>query len=51
MKPARSILLLSAEEYEFLRKFPDYFAVTPEHIHGEPDHIIVCEPHRFAAVQ
>jgi hypothetical protein len=44
-------LLLSAEEYEFLRKFPDYFAVTPEHIHGESDRVIVCEPHRFAVVQ
>jgi len=44
-------LLLSAEEYEFLRKFPDYFAVTPEHIRGDADHVVVCEPHRFAVVQ
>jgi hypothetical protein len=44
-------LLLSAEEYEFLRKFPDYFAVTPDHIRGDSDHVIVCEPHRFAVVQ
>jgi len=43
-------LLLSAEEYEFLRKFPDYFAVKPEHIRVESDHVIVCEPHRFAVV-
>jgi hypothetical protein len=44
-------LLLSVEEYEFLRRFPDYFAVKPEHILGEFDHIIVCEPRRFAVVQ
>lgn len=44
-------LLLSQEEYKFLRKFPDYFAVTPDHIHAESDHIIVCEHHRFAVVQ
>jgi hypothetical protein len=44
-------LLLSAEEYEFLRKFPDYFAVRPEHIQGDSDHVIVCEPRRFAVVQ
>ena len=44
-------LLLSTEEYEFLRKFSDYFAVKPEHIRGDTDHVIVCEPHRFAVVQ
>jgi hypothetical protein len=44
-------VLLSAEEYEFLRKFPDYFAVTPDHIRGDTDHVIVCEPHRFAVLQ
>ena len=44
-------LLLSAEEYEFLRQFHDYFAVTPDHIRGDSDLVIVCEPHRFAVVQ
>ena len=44
-------LLLSADEYEFLRKFPDHFAVMPDHIRGDSDHVIVCEPHRFAVVQ
>ena len=43
-------LLLSAEEYGFLRKFPDYFAVAPEHVR-DCDHVIVCEPQRFAVVQ
>jgi len=43
-------LLLSAEEYAFLRKFPDYFAVAPEHVR-DSDHVIVCESHRFAVVQ
>jgi len=43
-------VLLSADEYEFLRKFSDYFAVKPEHIRGT-DLVIVCEPHRFAVVQ
>ncbi len=43
-------LLLSAEEYGFLRTFPDYFAVAPEHVR-DSDHVIVCEPHRFAVVQ
>jgi len=44
-------VLLSAEEYEFLRKFSDYFAVKPEHRRGDTDRVIVCEPHRFAVVQ
>jgi hypothetical protein len=44
-------LLLSAEEYGFLRQFPDYFVVTPEHIRGDSDQVIVCELHRFAVVQ
>lgn len=44
-------LLLSAEEYEFLRRFPDYFAVRPEHIRGDSDRVIVCEFGRFAVVQ
>jgi hypothetical protein len=43
-------LLLSADEYKFLRRFPDYFAVAPEHIR-DSDHVIVCEPHRFGVVQ
>jgi hypothetical protein len=42
-------VVLSADEYEFLRKFSDYFAVKPEHI--GTDRVIVCEPPRFAVVQ
>jgi hypothetical protein len=43
-------VLLTAEEYAFLRRVPGYYAVCYEHV-GPDDHVIVGEPGRFAIVE
>jgi hypothetical protein len=46
--PAR--IVLSPDEYTFLRKVPGYYAVSPAHVSPD-DHIIVADAGRFAIVE
>jgi hypothetical protein len=43
-------IVLSPDEYAFLRTVPGYYAVSPDHISPD-DHIIVGDPGRFAIVE
>jgi hypothetical protein len=45
-----SRVVLTADEYAFLRRVAGYFAVSPDHVVSE-DHVIVGEPGRFAIVE
>jgi hypothetical protein len=43
-------IVLSPDEYTFLRRVPGYYAVSPEHVSPD-DHIIVGDAGRFAIVE
>jgi hypothetical protein len=45
-----SRIVLTAEEYAFLRKVPGYYAVSADHV-GFDDHVIVGDAGRFAIVE
>jgi hypothetical protein len=46
--PAR--IVLSPDEYAFLRRVPGYYAVSPDHVSPD-DHVIVGDAGRFAIVE
>jgi hypothetical protein len=43
-------IVLSPDEYAFLRKVRSYYAVSPDHVSPD-DHILVGEPGRFAIIE
>ncbi len=45
-----SRIVLTAEEYAFLRTVPGYYAVASDHV-GSDDHVIVGDVGRFAIVE
>jgi hypothetical protein len=44
-------LLLSGDEYEFIRRVPIRLVMRPDHVHLESERVLVEEPGRFAVVE
>jgi hypothetical protein len=45
------VLLLSSDEYEFIRRVPIRLIVRPDHVHLESERVLIEEPGRFAVVE
>ena len=45
------VVLLSSDEYEFIRRVPIRLIVRPDHVHLESERVMIEEPGRFAVVE
>jgi hypothetical protein len=45
------VVLLSRDEYEFIRRVPIRLIVRPDHVHLESERVVIEEPGRFAVVE
>jgi len=47
----REVVLLSCDEYEFIRRVPVRLIVRPDHVRVDNERVVIEEPERFAVVE
>ena len=47
----QEVVVLSSDEYEFIRRVPVRLVVMPDHVQLESERVLIAEPGRFAVVE
>ncbi len=47
----QEVVVLSSDEYEFIRRVPIRLVVKPDHVQLDSERVLIAEPGRFAVVE